>query len=114
MIPLTKKIAMYGSYIAKVPVRQRYWKWIYHRKGPEAGQRWYKRRVWKKTKRMKKVVMSGRYEFYGKGRDLYRAIIQALTIVPKGYIIVSAEKFLSHPEKYGYEGKWIDREVVSG
>jgi len=110
---VTKKIAVYGTYEAKIPVRQRYRKWIYHRKGPKAGQKWYKRRVWKKTTRTKKVVMSGRYEFHGKGRDLYRAIVKALTIVPKGYIIVSAEKFLLRPMKYGYEGKWIDREVES-
>ena len=110
---MTKKIAVYGTYEAKIPVRQRYWKWIYHRKGSKAGQKWYKRRVWKKTTRTNKVVMSGRYEFHGKGRDLYRAIMKALTIVPKGYIIVSAEKFLSRPMKYGYEGKWIDREVES-
>ena len=102
---MTKKIAVYGSYLAKVPVRQRYWK---RRKDG------IKQRYWKKTTRMKKVVMSGRYEFHGKGRDLYRAIMKALTIVPKGYIIVSAEKFLSRPMKYGYEGKWIDREVESG
>ena len=111
---MLKKIAIYGSYITKVPVRQRFLKWIYHRKGPKAGKKWYKRRVWKITKRMKKALKSGRYEFYGKGRDLYRAILKALTIVPKGYIIVSAEKFLSRPMIYGYEGKWIDREVESG
>ena len=111
---MTKKIAVYGTYEAKIPVRQRYWKWIYHRKGSKAGQKWYKRRVWKKTTRTKKVVMSGRYEFHGKGRDLYRAIMKALTIVPKCYITVSAEKFLSRPMKYGYEGNWIDREIVSG
>ena len=102
---LLKKIAVYGVYVAKVPVRQRYWK---RRKDG------IKQRYCKKTKRMKKVVMSGRYEFHGKGRDLYRAIMKALTIVPKGYIIVSAEKFLSRPMIYGYEGKWIDREVESG
>ena len=102
---MLKKIAVYGSYLAKVPVRQRYWK--RRRDG-------IKQRYWKKTTRMKKVVMSGRYEFHGKGRDLYRAIMKALTIVPKGYIIVSAEKFLSRPMIYGYEGKWIDREVESG
>ena len=58
--------------------------------------------------------MSGRYEFYGKGRNLYKAILKALNIVPKGFVDVSAEKFLRDPMKYGYEGKWIDREVVSG
>ena len=111
---MTKKIAMYGSYVAKVPVRQRYVKWIYHRRGAAAGQKWYKRRVWKITKRMKKVVMSGRYEFYGGGRDLYKAILKALRIVPKGFVDVSAKKFLSDPMKYGYEGFWLDREIISG
>ena len=111
---LTKKIAIYGSYVAKVPVRQRYWKWICHRKGAKTGQKWYKRRVWKKTKGLKRVVMSGRYEFYGKGSDLYNAILKALRIVPKGFVDVSAEMFLIDPMKYGYEGMWIDREVVSG
>jgi hypothetical protein len=112
--PNVKKIAVYGTYVAKVPVRQSYHKWIYHRKGSEAGKKWYKRRVWKTTKRMKKMVMSGRYEFYGKGIDLYKAIMKALNVVPKGFIVVSAEIFLRDPMKYGYEGMWIDREVVSG
>ena len=114
MLLLTKKIAIYGHYLTKVPVRQRYWKWIRHRKGTEAGQKWYKRRVWKITKRLKMVVKSGCYEFYGKGRDLYKAILKALRIVPKGFVDVSAEMFLIDPLKYGYEGMWIDREVVSG
>jgi hypothetical protein len=113
-LTMAKKIAVYGSYVAKVPVRQRYHKWIYRRKGAKAGQRWYKRRVWKTTSRMKKVVTSGRYEFYGKGRDLYKAIVISLNIVPKGFVDVSAERFLRDPMRYGYEGKWIDREVESG
>jgi hypothetical protein len=56
----------------------------------------------------------GRYEFYGKGRDLYKAIVISLNIVPKGFVDVSAERFLRDPMRYGYEGKWIDREVESG
>ena len=91
---MTKKIAVYGTYYAKVPVRQRYWKWIYHRTGPRAGQRWYKRRVWKTTRRLKIASRKGRYEFHGTGRDLYRAVIQAQHTVPKGYVDVSAERFL--------------------
>jgi len=110
---LLKKIAVYGSYVAKVPVRQRYLKWVYHRKGSQAGKKWYKRHVWKTTTRTKKVVMSGRYEFHGKGRDLYKALLKALNIVPKGFVDVSAEMYLRDPMRYGYEGKWIDREVES-
>ena len=101
---MTKKIAVYGRYEAKVPVRQRYWK---RRKDG------IKQRYWKKTKRMKKVVMSGRYEFHGKGRDLYKAVILAQRFMPKGFIDVAAEEFLKHPERYGIEGSWIEREVES-
>ena len=56
----------------------------------------------------------GRYEFEGKGKDLYKAIIEANRVVPKGYVNVDAKKFLEKPEDYGSEGVWIDREVVSG
>ena len=108
---MIKKIAVYGSYETKVPVRQRYWKWCYHRKGPKAGEKWYKRRVLKKTKRTKKVVVSGRYELHGRGRDLYKAIVKAHEVMPRGYIDVSAVEFLEHPEEYGVEGQWIERDV---
>jgi hypothetical protein len=100
-----KKIAVYGSYVAKVPVKQRYWK---KRKDG------IRQRYWKITKRTKKVVMSGRYEFSGKGKDLYKAILMALNVVPKGFVDVSAEMFLRDPLRYGFEGKWIDRTVTSG
>jgi hypothetical protein len=102
---VTKKIAVYGTYVAKVPVKQRYWK---KRKDG------IRQRYWKRTKRLKRVVMSGRYEFYGKGKDLYKAILIALNIVPKEFVDVSAEMFLRDPLSYGYEGKWIDRTVESG
>ena len=29
------------------------------------------------------------------------------------FVDVSAEKFVEHPERYGSEGEWIDREVES-
>ena len=89
---MVKKIAIYGSYEARVPVRQRYWK---------------------KTTRTKKVVMDGRYEFHGSGKDLYKAVVKALQIVPKDFVDVSAEKFLKHPERYGFEGEWVEKEVKS-
>ena len=62
---------------------------------------------------MKKVVKTGRYEFQGTGRDLYRSVIEALGRVPKGHVEVSAEEFLKAPEMYGDEGYWIKSEVES-
>ena len=47
---MVKKIAVYGSYLAKTPVRQRYWK--KRADGLLPG-------CWKQTKRMKVVEMSG-------------------------------------------------------
>ncbi len=101
---VVKSIAVYGSYKAKVPVRQRYWK---RRKDG------IKQRYWKKTTRKKMVVASGRYEFYGKGKDLYKALLKAQKIMPKGYVKVAAEKFVKKPQDYGFEGVWIDSEVES-
>jgi len=47
---MVKKIAVYGSYLAKTPVKQRYWK----KRADGLLQRY-----WKQTKRMKVVEMSG-------------------------------------------------------
>jgi hypothetical protein len=103
---MSKRIAMYGSFVAKKPVFQRYWK---------MRTDGVKQRYWIKTTRYKNVVLSsGRYEFHGKGRDLVKAVIQAQKIMPNGYVDVSATQFLANPEKYGTRGFWIDREVISG
>jgi hypothetical protein len=101
---LVKKIAVYGTVEAEVPVRQRFWK--RRRDG-------VKQRYWKRTERTKKTQMSARYEFHGKGKELYKAVRKAHDFVPKGFVDVSAEKFLKNPEKYGSEGSWIDREIKS-
>lgn len=102
---MAKKIAVYGSYEAKVPVWQRYWK---HRRDC------IRQRYWKKPRgRFKKVVQSGRYEFHGKGKDLYKAVVLAHKFVPKDFVTVPAEEFVRHPERYGFEGEWIEREVES-
>jgi hypothetical protein len=101
---MAKKIAVYGSYEAKVHVKQRYWK---------IRKDGIRQRYWKTTKRTKTVEASGRYEFHGKGRELYKAVVKAHEFMPKGFQTVSAEKFLEHPETYGLEGEWIDREVES-
>lgn len=101
---MVKKIAVYGSYEAKLPSKQRYWK---KRKDG------IRQRYWKRTGRTKTVEGKGRYEFHGKGKDLYKAVVKAHSIVPKGYVDVSAEEFLKDPEKYGSEGEWIEREIKS-
>lgn len=101
---MVKKIAMYGTYESKEPVKQRYWK---RRKDG------IRQRYWKKTKQTRKVITEGRYEFHGSGKDLYKAVVKALRIVPKKFVDVSAEEFLRHPERYGSEGEWVDREVES-
>ena len=101
---MVKKIAVYGSYDTKVPVRQRYWK---RRKDG------IKQRYWKTTTRMKRATLKGRYEFHGTGRDLYKAVRKAYYQPPKGYIDVPAERFLKDPARYGVEGSWVDRDVES-
>lgn len=55
-----------------------------------------------------------RYDFNGSGRELQRAIILALQIVPKErFVRVSARDFIAHPYLYGEKGYWIDRKVES-
>lgn len=117
---MSKKIAVYGSYEVKVPVFQRYWKTTRQRywktRIDGVKQRYwkkFKRRYWKKTTRMKKVELTGRYEFSGKGKELFKAVKIAQRLMPKGFIDVSAEKFLKKPYKYGDEGEWIEREILS-
>lgn len=110
---MVNKISIYGSFVKYVPVKQRYWKWIYHRTGPLAGEKWYKRRVWRKTARLKKVPGKGRFDFHGSGRDLERTVAVGLRRVPIGYVDVSAREFLEHPEKYSTRGEWIEYSVES-
>jgi hypothetical protein len=102
---MAKKIAFYGKGEAKIHVKQRFWK---RRKDG------IKQRYWRKTKRIKSQVIDNvRFEFHGKGKDLYKAVVKAHHYIPKGFVHVSAEKFLENPEKYGYEGEWIEKEIES-
>ena len=55
-----------------------------------------------------------RYDFYGSGRDLYRAIVLAHEIVPRRrFVRVSAREFLANPYRYGESGYCTDIEVES-
>ena len=59
---------------------------------------------------------SRRYEFAGRGRDLYRAVRLAQSIVPSNknrFVTVSAREFLSRPFHYGVRGVWVDKEIES-
>jgi hypothetical protein len=59
---------------------------------------------------------SRRFEFTGSGRDLYRAVRLAQSIVPSGkkrFVSVSAREFLSRPYHYGEAGVWVDKEIES-
>ena len=101
---MVKKIAVYGVFETTEPVKQRYWK----RRSDGVNQRY-----WKNTTRTRKVVNKGRYEFHGKGKDLYKAVVKSQKIVPKGYIDISAKDFLKNPQKYGKAGKWIESDIDS-
>ena len=59
---------------------------------------------------------SRRFEFTGRGRDLYRAVRLAQSIVPsnkKRFVAVSAREFLSRPYRYGVRGVWVEKEIES-
>lgn len=101
---MVKKVAMYGVYNIRVPVRQRVW--MKRKDG-------VRQRYWKTTRRLKTVRGTGRYEFYGKPKELALAIRKAYRFLPRKFVTVSAMKFVRHPEKYGFEGKWLERTVDS-
>ena len=68
---------------------------------------------WKKVRVKIIYEASGRYEFYGSGRDLYKAVRLAHHYMPKGYVEVDAGDFIENPEDYGVPGEWVWREVES-
>jgi len=59
---------------------------------------------------------SARFEFYGSGRDLFRAVRLAYSgIVPRkewSFVECSARDFLSNPYVYGERGNWVGRPEV--
>jgi hypothetical protein len=60
------------------------------------------------------IVYSPRYDFYGSGKELYKAIFLAHRIVPKKrFMRLSARDFVNNPYRYGWKGYWLDREVNS-
>lgn len=103
-LSMVKEIAVYGSYEARVHIKQRYW--IKRIDG-------IRQRYWEKTARTKAVDKSGRFEFSGSGEELYEAVVLAHRYVPDGFVSVSAREFIENPEEYGSEGDWIEKDVES-
>jgi len=56
---------------------------------------------------------SARFEFYGNGKDLAKAVRLALSgIVPRcerPFVECSARAFLKNPYRYGEDGEWVNR-----
>jgi hypothetical protein len=70
--------------------------------------------IGKRSHEPKKTTKSGRYEFEGKGRDLYKARVIAHRLVPKTrFVDVSAKEFLEKPYEYGIEGEWVESTTQS-
>jgi len=99
-------LAIYGRYEIFVPVIQRYW----IRRRDRVIQRY-----WKRTRAIKRIVRTGRYEFYGTGKDIYRAVVLAHRLVPiRRFTVVPAREFLMNREHDGGAGRWLARKVESG
>lgn len=98
-------VAVYGNYPVRVPVYES----IVIESKDGVVQR---RRL--KTGKFREKVVSGRFEFYGRGKDLYKAVALAQKYVPlKRFQVVSATEFFEDPEKYGKLGRWVEKDVES-
>ena len=97
---------MYGAYQTEKVVSRKEPIWIQRRDG--IIQRYHK---WIRIRVI--IEEKGRYEFYGRGRDLYRAIRLATKHPPDGYVDVDARDFIENPQEYSVSGEWIWYEIES-
>ena len=103
---VVKRIAVYGDFETTKRVYQKQPVWIRRRDGVV-------QRYWK-YKRVNIITQArGRYEFYGKGKDLMRAVRLAHRYMPDGYVEVDAVDFLENPEDFGTVGEWVWRDIES-
>lgn len=103
---MTREIAVYGVYRKTVfPRRERR---LVTRLDGIKQHYWYGA----KKPRLSGKIYRGRYEFHGEGRDLYKAVVNAHQVMPRGHISVSARRFNANPERYGVKGRWVKYEVV--
>ena len=99
-------VAMYGAYQTERVVRTKQDVWILRRDG-------INQRYWKWINIRIVTEARGRYEFYGKERDLYHAIRMATKHPPDGYVDVEARDFMENPYDYCVSGEWIWYEIES-
>jgi len=90
--PLKQSLLRHFLALRRDGIIQRYHKWIRVRVITEA---------------------KGRYEFYGRGRDLRRAVEIAIHNPPDGYVNVDALDFIENPHEYCVSGEWIWYEIES-
>lgn len=58
-------------------------------------------------------VSERRFDIYGRGKELYEAVVQAHSLVPRErFVSVSAEDFLDDPFDYGTSGYWTEKPEV--
>ena len=105
-----KRISVYGRYRVKVKarVKQRFWK---------RRIDGIKQRYWKYANRTKWEIRTGRYEFTGSGRELFKAVAIARekTNPPKGFVEVAAKVYIRNPELYIEEdAEWLETDEESG
>jgi hypothetical protein len=103
---LARSVAMYGVYETERWVRRKQSVPIRRRDG--IVQRYW---TWKETKIV--IQERGRYEFYGRGRDLYEAIRIATRRPPNKYVDVDARVFIRNPKKYSVNGVWVHYDINS-
>jgi len=94
-----RSVAMYGVYQTERLVRAK--QPVYIRRSDGVTQRYWK---WKTVKIVSEE--RGRYEFYGRGRDLYEAIRIASKRPPNKYVDVDAREFVRNPGDYSVDGVW--------
>jgi len=99
-------VAMYGAYQTEKVIRRKVPVYILRRDG-------INQRYWKWTRIRVITEAKGRYEFSGRGRDLYQAIRIAIKHPPNGYVDVDARKFIRNPRNYCVSGEWIWYEIES-
>ncbi len=97
---------MYGAYQTEKVIRKKVPVYTWRRDG--IIQRYHK---WTYIRVI--AEERGRYEFTGRGRDLYQAIRIATELPPNGYVDVKALDFIENPREYSVSGEWIWYEIES-
>ena len=103
---MARSVAMYGVVATEKWKRIKQPVWI--RRNDGTIQRYYK---WTEIRVI--TEERARYEFYGRGWDLYEAIRIATKHPPDGYVDVDALEFVRNYRDYCVDGVWVWYEVDS-